>query len=357
MASSLDYSLPTRIIFSQGASMRIGDSLKDKKVLLVTTSGFLSRQGAAVIEPMKKQIVFTIEDVMPNPDIIHLMKQYKDAAGFDYDMILAIGGGSVLDTAKVLSLQSGLKVFDDVLRVIKDGAQVDFPLIPVVAVPTTAGTGSEITPWATVWDMRARRKYSLHVPELFPKLAIYDPCLTLTVPKDLTVQTGLDTLSHALESIWNVNASEITRLFAVKSATLVCDVLVRLIENLNDIELREQMMLACMYAGMAFSQTQTSVAHAMSYYVTANRGVPHGIACSFTLPMLIDKVGGRSEKCDSALIEIFGELSSTPLREMFGKLGVATDYECYDVRLDDIIQSLENNQRFSNGIINLSDIC
>ena len=138
--------------------------------------------------------------------------------------------------------------------------------------------------------MDEKKKYSLTLPDLFCEIAIYDPILTLSVPKKITIQTGLDSLSHSLESIWNKNANPITINFSIKSAKLIMENLAILTKDLNNIELRSNMMKACMYAGFAISNTQTAIAHGMSYYITTHKGVDHGIACSFTLPMLIDKV-------------------------------------------------------------------
>lgn len=199
-----------------------------------------------------------------------------------------------------------------------------------------------------------RKKYSLHLPDLFSQIALYDPILTLSVPKDVTVQTALDTLSHALESIWNKNANPITISYAIKSAKLIMENIIFLSQNLESIEHRDNIMKACMYAGLAFSNTQTAIAHGMSYYITAYKGIDHGIACSFTLPMLIDNVIGKHHFIDDALLEIFGELSSNPLRDLLKTLNVSTDFNDYgisDEELEVLKVSLQNNQRADNSLV------
>ena len=162
-------------------------------------------------------------------------------------------------------------------------------------------------------------------------MAIYDPVLTLTVPKDVTIQTGLDALSHSLESIWNKNANPITIGYAIKSAKLIMENLINLSNDLKNIEYRDNMMKACMYAGFAFSQTQTAAAHAMSYYISTYKGIKHGIACSFTLPLLMDNVIGRHSFIDNALLDIFGELSSKKLVRLLKELKVSTTFIDYDI--------------------------
>lgn len=197
------------------------------------------------------------------------------------------------------------------------------------------------------------------MPELYPEVALYDPTLTLSMPKDITLQTGLDTLSHALESIWNKNANEITIKYAVKSARLIMDNLLPLSQNLNSLEYRNNIMKACMYAGLAFSNTQTAIAHAMSYYITIEKGIPHGIACSFTLPILIDSIIGKYNFIDKALEEIFDEISSKKIRELFNSLNISVELKEYKINKDDLNKltfSLNNNQRLDNSLISYNTI-
>jgi len=204
--------------------------------------------------------------------------------------------------------------------------------------------------------MEEKKKYSLHLPDLFSEVAIYDTTLTLSVPKEITVQTGLDTLSHALESIWNKNASEITVNYAVKSAKLIVDNLVLLSNDLENLKYRDNIMKACMYAGLAFSNTQTAIAHGMSYYITAHKGVDHGIACSFTLPMLIDSAIDQYDFIDNALAKIFGELSSDKLRYILKELNISTEFKDYGIdeqELEKLKASLQNNQRAGNSLVNI----
>ena len=262
-----------------------------------------------------------------------------------------------MDSAKFISVYKDERDYDFVEDLTKGIVPKEgYNLVPIILAPTTAGTGSEITPYSTVWDMDEKKKYSLHLPNLFAELALYDPVLTLSAPKDITVQTSLDTLSHALESIWNKNANEITIYFAVRSAKLVIDNIVRLSNNLENIEYRDMQMKACMYAGLSFSNTQTALAHAMSYYITANKSIAHGIACSFTLPMLIDNIIGEYDFIDQAIIEIFGELSSAPLRMIMSKLNISTNFSDYGIDEHELIElkrSLVNNQRAGNSLAHL----
>ncbi|ADV46663.1 phosphonoacetaldehyde reductase [Nitratifractor salsuginis] len=350
--TKINYYMPVKIIYKVKALVDIKKHIDDKTVLLVTSAGHIKR---GLLNKLKNvNITHVIDNIDTHPEFKNLESIYESILDIDFDIILAIGGGSVIDSAKYLSVYNNNKDKTFVTKLIKNQINTDYFIKPFISVPTTAGTGSEITPWATIWDMEEKKKYSLYLPELFSKIAIYDPSLTLSVPKDVTIQTGLDTLSHALESIWNKNANEITINYAIKSAKLIVDNLPLLLENLNNLEYRDNIMKACMYAGLAFSNTQTAVAHAMSYYMTAHKNIPHGIACSFTLPMLIDNIIGKYDFIDEALIKIFGECSSKPLREMLKVLNISTvfsDYGIYDEELELLKSSLDKIQRAENSLV------
>jgi len=355
MTDNFSYHMPTKIVYGINELDNIDKYINGKKTLLITSQGFVKRGLAAKIKAKTSHIVDVISEVKSHPEFKDLKTTYEKIAKIDFELILAIGGGSVLDASKFFSVQNDNKEAQFVEDMIKGKLpKKDYNLIPIISVPTTAGTGSEITPWATIWDMEEKKKYSLHLPDLFSEVALYDPSLTLSVPKDITIQTGLDTLSHALESIWNKNANPITINYAIKSAKLIFENLVSLSKDLNNIEYRDNIMKACMYAGFAFSNTQTAIAHAMSYYITAHKGVDHGIACSFTLPLIIDNIVGKYNFIDSSLKEIFGELSSNKLRDILKKLNISTEFKDYGISNDELKElklSLQNNQRSGNSLI------
>ena len=248
-----------------------------------------------------------VRNIGSNPDYrsLHVACGLYRAAATPVDAIVALGGGSVIDAAKVLAAANG-----DFARVryfleTGKGAEV-LGTTPIIAIPTTSGTGSEVTSWATVWDTDRMVKYSLARDSLYPETAIVDPLLTVGLPRAITISTGLDALSHALESIWNVNANPVSSALAEAAAREVIEVLPRLAASLNDVELRTRMARASLQAGLAFSNTKTALAHSLSYPITLQHKVPHGIACSFSLPLVMRAVIGCDEACDQALGRIFG---------------------------------------------------
>lgn len=352
---AFQYQMPTRIIFKENSIQDIELYIKGRKTLLVTSEGAVKRGLISKIKTYTPHIVATISGIQSYPEFNELKKIYNHIRNIEYELILAVGGGSVIDAVKFFSVQNSTRNYQFVENIVKGNSFAEnFCLVPFISVPTTSGTSSEITPWATIWDKVELKKYSLHLPNLFGETAIYDPVLTWSVPKNVTIQTALDALSHALESIWNKNANPISVTFAIKAAKLIIEYIVPLTQNLSDASYRKQIMLASMYAGLAFSNTQTAIAHAMSYYLTTHKDVPHGIACSFTLPELIDRVIGKYEFIDSALEEIFGELSSTKLRTILHELNVSTEYKDYNISNDEINEihkSIQNNVRAQNSLI------
>ncbi len=150
------------------------------------------------------------------------------------------------------------------------------------------------------------KKYSLARETLYPETALVDPLPTLGLPRAVTVSTGLDALSHALESIWNVNANPVSSNLAEIAAREVLEALPLLADDLASEVLRTRLARASLFAGLAFSNTRTALAHALSYHLTLHHGVPHGIACSFSLPMVMRAVAGCDPACDASLKRIFG---------------------------------------------------
>ncbi|MCT7610844.1 phosphonoacetaldehyde reductase [Aliarcobacter butzleri] len=357
MNQNFSYHMPTKIVFGINELENISKYIDGRKTLVITSNGFVKRGLIERLKTLTNNIIYVFTDVKSHPEFKDLELAYEAIHKNEFELILAIGGGSVLDASKYFSVYNEKKESKFVTSLIKGNIEKkDYKTIPIISVPTTAGTGSEITPWATIWDMDEKKKYSLHLPELFSQIALYDPTVTLSVPKDITIQTGLDTLSHALESIWNKNANPITINYAIKSAKIIMKYLPLLVNDLQNLEYRTEILKACMYAGLAFSNTQTAIAHAMSYYITANKGVPHGIACSFTLPLLIDNIIEKYEFIDKALIEIFGELSSNPLRSILEKLNISIKFSDYNIsrkELEELKNSLINNQRASNSLTDL----
>lgn len=233
-------------------------------------------------------------------EIWPLLRQFPDAE------VLAIGGGSTMDLAKVLRY----RMDDDPMPSTHWRNNTQPPSTvrhALTLVPTTAGTGSEVTRWATLWDTKASdpRKISW-APECgFADRAVIDPCLTLTCPERITRDCALDTLAHALESLWNVKATPLSELCALEAARIVLQSLDGLLDHLDDIRYRTDLSRASWLAGLAMSQTQTAIAHALSYDLTLREGLPHGEACAVWLEMAWDLSASNSEVAAQRLFKVF----------------------------------------------------
>ncbi|MDT8303277.1 MAG: phosphonoacetaldehyde reductase [Sedimentisphaerales bacterium] len=291
-----DYN-PVRITSGPGAVKRLF-SLEPavtggKRTLMVTSPGFKARGITEEIEAEAKKTglenpILVFDGVTANPELDFLDRIATALRGETITGIIALGGGSVLDTAKVFSvtLPSDMKTpLDMVLREGRPHKWESY--IPVIAIPTTAGTGAEVTPFATVWDNRNKKKYSVSGEMVYPVHALLDPELTLTLPPKETLYTGLDAISHALESLWNKNRTRVSEALSLKALTLANNALPAVLNQPESLYYREKMQHAALIAGLAISRTRTAIAHAISYPVTMHFGVPHGLACSFTLPRLI----------------------------------------------------------------------
>ncbi|MGI9525097.1 MAG: iron-containing alcohol dehydrogenase PsrA [Hyphomicrobiaceae bacterium] len=299
------YLNPVQVRFGTGIFQKVADLIVGRRYGLVTYNEPYFDELIRTLEQKAGSPVVTINDVRPNPDYILLDDQVaRIAAAGTPDVWVALGGGSVIDSAKVFAAAHG--AFSNVANFLEAGSGAEnLSAVPIIAVPTTAGTGSEVTCWATVWKEETGQKFSLARSNLYPEFAVVDPALMIGKPLGLTISTGLDALSHALESIWNVNANPVSANLAVFAAREVMDVLPRLADDLTSVELRSRMAQASLFAGLAFSNTKTAISHSLSYPITLKHNVPHGIACSFSLPIVIESVKDIGGLCEASLRRIF----------------------------------------------------
>jgi alcohol dehydrogenase len=321
------YQNPVKIVFGSGQFSALPDMIARRSYALVTYPDSPFGDLTAQLSEKAGQPKLIINDIAPNPDIRLLADQsarFADLAKMP-DVIVALGGGSVIDSAKVFAAAEG--DFSKVLQFLetKTGEE-SLSSVQLIAVPTTAGTGSEVTCWATVWDAENSRKFSLAQEALYPEVALVDPALMLGKPYGLTLATALDALSHSIESIWNVNANPVSARHAVAAARAILSDLPKLLIDLGNLELRSSVAEASLNAGLAFSNTKTAIAHNISYPITLKWGVQHGIACSFTLPTVLQSVIGTGGFREASLKEIFGQdldKGADDLTAFLGQLGVS----------------------------------
>jgi len=335
-----EYFNPVRSVYGEGALLSLPALLGRRRAVLVTfpeaaSLGLVSQ----VRELLGDRLAGVIDDVRPNPDVADLRGQHERfwREHRDTAAIVALGGGSAIDTAKALMVGTASGRFDELIALLQRGEPFEpHAAKALIAVPTTSGTGSEVTPWATIWDREQQRKHSLHLRATWPEIALIDPLLMQSLPPSVTLQSGLDALSHALEAIWNRNANPLSDTYAVSAAREILSTLPSLMRRPVSRELRARMALAALKAGMAFSNTRTALAHAISYEMTLRLGLPHGIACAFPLPLVLRMALGRSAERDAVLGRALGQpLADAPQRlaAFLEGLGVPTRFASYG--LDD----------------------
>lgn len=225
---------------------------------------------------------FTVlDESISNPNV-HLLEDVFSRIDKP-ELIIAIGGGSSIDLAKAIS---ALYEYgnDDVLDLLKSKKYLNNDsYIPLIAIPTTAGTGSECTKWATIWDFDNLKKYSVDADYLYPTESWLVSELTQTMDEKMTLATGLDALAHAMESYWSVPSNIYTRVLARDSIRIIHKYLPLALKDLNNLEYRKRMLMGSMFAGLAFSNTRTTACHSISYPLTMMFNINHGFAAALTL--------------------------------------------------------------------------
>ena len=224
-------------------------------------------------------------DIKANPTIENVqagVEAYK-AAGADY--IIAIGGGSSMDTSKAIGIIINNPEFADV-RSLEGVAPTKKPCVPIIAVPTTAGTAAEVTINYVITDVERKRKFVCVDPHDMPVVAIVDPDMMSSMPKGLTAATGMDALTHAIEGYITKGAWEMTDMFHLKAIEIISRSLRGAVENTK--EGREGMALAQYIAGMGFSNVGLGIAHSMAHTLGAVYDTPHGVACAMMLPIVME---------------------------------------------------------------------
>lgn len=295
-----EFSLPVRIVFGEGkVRAGLGEILEREGLSkgLLVTDPVLIQNGLAdqVVEASKGRITGVYQDLVSNPTVQNVDKCANIIKECGYSFLVCLGGGSSLDCGKAAS---SLCKTDDSIREYMYGRKTFGPEhLPLIAIPTTSGTGSEVTMVAVITDQDSNKKLPVATPNFYPLAAILDPVLTLTVPPGVTASCGIDVLSQALEGYWSRNHQPICDACAVRASSLVFRYLERACENGSDLKARAAMCEASLLAGIAFAAPKTSGPHVCSYPLTSIYHVPHGEACGLTLDSFLrlnaEAEGGR----------------------------------------------------------------
>ncbi|WP_424924801.1 iron-containing alcohol dehydrogenase [Bacillus safensis] len=233
-------------------------------------------------ELAKKGIASEIStEIKPEPTEENIEDVFHTFLRGEHDAIIGIGGGSVLDAAKILAV---LKTNDQPISALVGTNLVKKRGVPTILIPTTSGTGSEVTPNAIVTFPEKELKIGVVSPHLLPDLVILDPALTLNLPKSITAATGMDAFTHALESYISNKANPFSDMFALESMRLISGSIQEAYHHGDNMKARENMLVGAMYGGMALTSAGTAAVHAMAYPLGGKYKISHGVANSMLLP-------------------------------------------------------------------------
>jgi alcohol dehydrogenase class IV len=253
-----------------------------------------------------------------NPSLSAVLTGRRELQELSFDCIVAIGGGSTIDTAKALAPRIPPDAFLSALA--GDQPLYSESVVPVFAIPTIVGSGSEITRWATIWDYEGNRKLSLESNCLYPRAALYLPSLLESVSDQSITTSIVDAISHCFDSLWNKHRTSQSQALALAAIPRLMTSLPRFLSDKRNCFVQREVIIACLQASLAFSQTKTSLAHAISYSLTLQYGVPHGIATSCSLPAILESV--QSDSLQHANGPFPATVSPEQLRAFLSSAGV-----------------------------------
>ncbi|MDT8858908.1 iron-containing alcohol dehydrogenase [Alkalihalobacillus sp. MEB130] len=277
-----------RIVLGDGVIKNIGDQLGmfegTKHVLLVTSPSVIRNKHIEVIGEQLDQLSISyqvINDITPEPTVEQIESIQEQLSEESFDLMIGIGGGSVLDATKLFSvLQTNkipLKEMIGIEKVPQKG-------IPMILIPTTSGTGSEVTPNSIVTIPEEELKVGIVSRHFLPDLVLLDPSLTITLPKKVTAATGMDAFTHAFESFISNKANPISDMYALESMRLISGSVIQAYEDGSNLQARQDMLLGSVYGGMALTSAGTAAVHALAYPLGGKFHIAHGEANSMLLP-------------------------------------------------------------------------
>ena len=309
--------MPTKIRFGWGRFQEIRqvvEELKGKKIFLVTSRHFAKKYGVLdrLSDLLKGLTLVMFAEAEENPTIETVDRGAAQCRENKCDLVMGLGGGSALDAGKAMAMlqknPGSIREYLDQERVCQTKG------LPFIAVPTTSGTGSEVTPFTVITHPNKKAKQAIAPPENFPDVALVDPELTMSMPLEVAASTGLDALCQAVEGFWSTQGNPLTRSLAFQAIKLA-------MENLEsacfkkDKESVTNMALASHLTGIEMSNIGNTSIHPLSYPITIDYGVPHGFACAIFLPEVIrfnasairDRFKGLLTLLNLASVEAFAD--------------------------------------------------
>ena len=332
-----EYFSPMRIVFGEGKLQEIASFLPPVERILVVTGRNSSKKNGTLDllkASLKEKTLFIFDEVEENPGLETVNKGTRIAREEKVGLVIGLGGGSPMDAAKCIAL---LATNDGIIEDYLAGDKDAYSPLPIIAIPTTAGTGSEVTQHAVITMGSHKKGYSNQ--GIFPKVAILDPKLTSSMPPDITVNTGVDALTHSIEGYLSILATPESDNVAIEAIKIIKDELPKVARDGENLEARSRMLYASMLGGLVISRTRTIILHALGYPLTTFYGLPHGRANGALIPWALEFLGRNvgvqsfeplQEKI-SSITEIFGDIN-----EFINNLGISTRLSDYGITQNDI---------------------
>lgn len=350
-----EYRQPVEIIFGNGSISKLKDVIHGENGLLITSSSSIKRSmDQKLIQLSEGKIKYVFHEVSSNPDIKQCQACLNEMKNHSIDFIVALGGGSVIDFAKVISVAI---LNNEITEWMQDHKSVDSHHLDVIAIPTTAGTGSEVTNVAVLSNHEKRIKKPLSSDSFYPKTALIDPELTYSVPPYITACTGFDVLCHALEAYWNQHHQPICDALSIHAILLVLKYLKIAYMDGNHKEAREKMAEASIIAGLAFTIPKTTSAHACSYPLTNYLQIPHGEACAMTIDYFLEFNDQHHDDRLLKLAKAVGFPNVTAFAEYIrilrNDVGLRSNLKDFDISpelLKQIIRDCQNPNLYNNPV-------
>lgn len=290
MQKTFSLTIPQNVFCGAGEIMRLPDLIMEKGIAniaaVIDRGVFSSGAVSRILEKLNTDFTVTVvTDVPPEPEENQVRRIADGIMKSGAEMIVAIGGGSVMDTSKIISV---MMRNPDYNRDLTDQGKITKRGIPLVCVPTSAGTGSEATPNAIILIPEKKRKVGVVHPYFLPETVILDPEMTRTLPPSVTAATGLDAFCHCIETYISKKTNPIARLFGLEGIRLISRYLRRAYADGSDMEAREKMLLAAFYGGVAITSSSTVAIHALSYPLGGTYRIAHGVSNAMLLPLVME---------------------------------------------------------------------
>lgn len=357
-----EYEQPVKIIFGNGSINKLGEIIESngyKRGLLVTSNFFIkSRLAEKLKEDKINKIINIFSEVEPNPTVINVDNCADVIRKNNIDFIVALGGGSVIDCAKA---SGTISLTNDSIKKYH-GTNLNMPnkSIPIIAVPTTSGTGSEVTCVSVITDRELGKKAPIVSKSFYSKIALIDPELTYSLTDRITASTGIDVLCHAIEGYWSKGHQPICDALAVYSSKLVFKYLERAYKNPKDRLAKEKLSEASTIAGLAFTLPKTTASHACSFHLTSKYNIPHGEACGLTLDYFTRINGERDERVRE-LSRLLGFKDPNEMADRIyilkKELGLLVDLKHLKLEDKDILELVEQSKggNLLNNPVDIND--